>query len=52
MKIFARINGRLVAYEGMSQEVIVSMLAEDALVPEFIDESAYLTGLAALEGAK
>ena len=49
MKFFARLNGGLVSYEGMSQETIVNMLAEQGLVPEFIDEATYLAEVAALE---
>ena len=49
MKSFARLNGGLVIYEGMSQETIVNMLAEQGLVPEFIDEATYLAEVAALE---
>lgn len=41
MKLFARVNGALIGYEGMSQETIISMLAEQNLVPEFIDENVY-----------
>jgi hypothetical protein len=33
----------------MSQETIVNMLAEQGLVPEFIDEATYLAEVAALE---
>ena len=49
MKFFARLNGGLVSYEGMSQETIITMLAERGLVPEFIDEATYLAEIAALE---
>ena len=49
MKFFARLNGGLVIYEGMSQETIITMLAERGLVPEFIDEETYLSEAAALE---
>lgn len=49
MRFFARLNGGLVSYEGMSQETIVNMLAEQGLVPEFIDEVTYLAEVAALE---
>jgi len=41
MKSFARIDGKLVSYEGMSQETIATMLAEQGLTPEFIDEETY-----------
>lgn len=41
MKSFARIDGKLVSYEGMSQECIVTMLSEQGLTPEFIDEETY-----------
>lgn len=41
MKLFARVNGALIGYEGMSQETIISMLAEQNLAPEFIEESVY-----------
>ena len=49
MKSFARLNGGLVSYEGMSQETIVNMLTEQGLVAEFIDEATYLAEVAALE---
>jgi hypothetical protein len=49
MKFFARLNGGLVSYEGMSQETIVNMLAEQGLVAEFIDEATYLAEVTALE---
>lgn len=46
MTIYAKINGGLAAYEGMSQETITAMLAEQNHVPEFIDEETYLAELA------
>ena len=49
MKFFARLNGGYAAWQGMSQETIVNMLAEQGLVPEFIDEATYLAEVAALE---
>lgn len=49
MKLFARVNGALIGYEGMSQETIVNMLTEQGLVPEFIDEATYLSEVTALE---
>ena len=49
MKFFARIDSRLVSYGGMSQETIVNMLAEQGLVPEFIDETTYLAEVAKQE---
>jgi len=49
MKSFVRFDGRLVSYEGMSQETIVAMLTEQGLVPEFVDESIYLSAVASLQ---
>ena len=49
MKYFAKINGGLVSYEGMTEETILTMLTEQGLVPEFIDEATYLSEVAALE---
>jgi hypothetical protein len=49
MKLYARINGSLVSYEGMSQETITQMLAEQNLVPEFISEETYLAELPPIE---
>ena len=49
MRFFARINGALVSYNGMSQETIIAMLSEQGLVPEFIDEATYLAGVVSLE---
>ena len=49
MKSFAKIEGRLVSYEGMTEEIIITMLAEQGFVPEFIDEATYLSEVAALE---
>jgi hypothetical protein len=49
MKLFARIDSRFISYEGMSEETITAMLAEQNLVPEFIDEATYLAEIAALE---
>jgi hypothetical protein len=49
MKYYAKVNGGLVSYEGMSIDTITAMLAEQSIVPEFIDEEEYKTELAALE---
>jgi len=49
MKFFVRVEGRLISYQGMSEETIIAMLTEQGLVPEFIDEATYLAELAALE---
>ena len=49
MKFFARLNGGYAAWQGMSEETIVNMLAEQGLAPEFIDEATYLAEVAALE---
>ena len=49
MKYFAKLNGGLVSYEGMTKETIITMLTEQGLVPEFIDEATYLSEVAALE---
>jgi hypothetical protein len=49
MKSFAKVDGVFISYQGMSQETIVNMLAEQGLVPEFIDEATYLAEVAALE---
>ena len=49
MTIYAKINGGFTIYEGMSEETIVAMLTEQGLVPEFIDESTYLSEVAKLE---
>ena len=50
MKVFAKIDGaRFVSYEGMSQETIITMLTEQGLVPEFIDETTYLAEVAKQE---
>ena len=51
MKYFARLNGGLVSYEGMSEETIVAMLTDQGLVPEFIDEATYLSEVAILQSA-
>lgn len=51
MKYFARLNGTLVTYEGMSEEIIITMLAEQGLVPEFINEATYLLE-AAIQAAR
>jgi hypothetical protein len=51
MKSFARIDSRLISYEGMSEETIITMLTEQGLVPEFIDEATYLSEVAALQAA-
>ena len=51
MKSFARLNGGLVAYEGMTEETIVAMLTDQGLVPEFIDEATYLSEVAVLQSA-
>lgn len=49
MKLFARLKGGLVSYEGMTEETIVTMLTEQGLVCEFIDEATYFAEVAALE---
>ena len=49
MKYYAKVNGGLVSYEGMSQETITQMLAEQNLVPEFISEETYLAELPPIE---
>jgi hypothetical protein len=49
MKFFVRVDGRLISYQGMSEETIIAMLTEQGLVAEFIDEATYLAELAALE---
>lgn len=49
MKSFVRFDGRLVSYEGMTEEAIVAMLTEQGLVPEFIDDATYLSEVAALQ---
>jgi hypothetical protein len=41
MRLFARLNGTLATYEGMSQETVVTMLTEQNLTPEFINEETY-----------
>ncbi len=41
MKSFIRLNGKLVSYEGMSEETIATMLAEQGSTPDFIDEETY-----------
>jgi hypothetical protein len=46
MRFFAKINGGIAVYDGMSKETITAMLAEQGLVPEFIDEETYLAELA------
>lgn len=45
MNLFAKVNGGLVVYEGMSDETITTMLAEQNLTPEFISEETYLAEL-------
>ena len=45
MKTFVRLSDRLVSYEGMSQETIIAMLAEQNIAPEFIDEEIYISEL-------
>lgn len=49
MKLYAKINGGLVVYEGMSIETITQMLAEQNLLPEFISEETYLAELPPME---
>jgi len=42
MKFFVKIdNARYVSYEGMTQEAITAMLAEQNLACEFVSESDY-----------
>jgi hypothetical protein len=46
MKFFVKIdNARYVSYEGMSEETISTMLAEQNLVYEFVSESIYQEAL-------
>jgi hypothetical protein len=51
MKSFIRLNGKLVSYEGMSEETIATMLAEQGLTLEFIDEETYSSELKILQDA-
>jgi hypothetical protein len=51
MIYFSRVNGSLVKYQGMSQEAIVTMLAERGLTTEFIDEKTYTVELKILQDA-
>lgn len=52
MTIYVDVSGRLVSYEGMAKEVIGSMLEEQGLSFEFIDEHTYLEKTAALKAAQ
>ena len=49
MKLFVKFNSKVVAYEGMTQETIIAMLAEQNLVPEFIEEHIYSVEVDALQ---
>ena len=53
MKYFVKINGsRFVSYEGMTQETIMAMLAEQNLAYEFVSEADYEQVIAAYQAAQ
>jgi len=46
MKYFVKIDGaRFVSYEGMTQEAITAMLADQNLAHEFVSEASYQEAL-------